>query len=237
MDRSIWHASRSADPTQGRHSTSQTFRGRPRAGVGCLQNDGARPGDVSRDGRRSCGRLVCRARTTRAGGTGSGCLRWARDDVLQRRSRAGAGTRRAARRPGAGASGAGGRRAAVEAAADRGGLAHGQGHDAAGVVQQTGLASPRPPTSSLRAAATAGPRTPLLAIPRVNTEVRLVRCGTCQRRFESADGGDAALAGVEQLVPVLGRPSARGGQRLQHAAAQRCQRVLHPQFRVGVHRA
>jgi hypothetical protein len=41
------------------------------------------------------------------------------------------------------------------------------------------------------------PRTPLLAIPRINTEVRLVRCGTRQRRFESADGGDAALAGVE----------------------------------------
>jgi hypothetical protein len=71
----------------------------------------------------------------------------------------------------------------------------------------------------------------------VNTEVRLVRCGLRQRRFESADGGDAALACVEQLVPVLGRPSARGGQRLQRAAAQRCQRVLHPQFGVGVHRA
>lgn len=73
-----------------------------------------------------------------------------------------------------------------------------------------------------------------------NTEVRLIRCDTRQRSFESADGGGAARAAlvcVEQLVPVLGRPSARGGQRLQRAAAQRCQRVLHPQFRVGVHRA
>src|SRR5262249_37550296 len=39
---------------------------------------------------------------------------------------------------------------------------------------------------------------------------------------------------VEELVLVLSCPRARGAQRLQQAAAQRRQRVLHPQLRAGV---
>lgn len=45
------------------------------------------------------------------------------------------------------------------------------------------------------------------------------------------------LPRVEQLVPVRGCPRTRHVHRLQHAAAQWRQRVLHSRCRVGVHRA